>query len=172
VWAALRVAAFTEETIRAIVHTGEFSDSAAEKVLADIMITRRDKILRTYLPAVNPIVSPRFDGQRLTFENAAVVADVAKAPESYHASWFEYDNPTGSARLLSDSTSATTTIDAPAGLPTREDSFIAVDLSASSKEHETWRKPIRTYFRRSADGWQLVGLERIPDQGSVDRASR
>jgi hypothetical protein len=171
-WAALRVAAFTDETIRAIVHTGEFSDPATEKVLADIMVKRRNKILRTYLPAVNPIVSPRFDGKRLTFENAAVVADVAKAPESYHASWFEYDNPTGNTRFLSDSTSATTTIDAPVGLPTSENSFIAVDLSASSKEHEAWRKPIRTYFRRSADGWQLVGLERIPDRGSVDRASR
>jgi hypothetical protein len=171
-WAALRIAAFTDETIRAIVHTGEFSDPATEKVLADIMIKRRDTILRTYLPAVNPIVSPRFDGNRLTFENAAVAADVAKAPEGYQASWFEFDNPTGSTRFLSDSTSATTTIDAPVGLPTREDSFIAVDLSASGKEHEAWRKPIRTYFRRGADGWELVGLERIPDRASMDRASR
>ena len=171
-WAARRVAAFSDEMIRAIVHTGEFSDPAAEKAIADIMVKRRDKILRTYLPAVNPIVSPQFDGKRLTFDNAAVAADVAKAPESYDASWFEYDNPTGDTRFLSDSTSATTTIDAPVGLPTREDSFIAVDLSASSKEHETWRKPIRTYFRRSADGWQLVGLERIPERGSIARASR
>jgi hypothetical protein len=171
-WAALRVAAFTNETIRAIVHTGEFSDPTTEKVLADIMIKRRDTILRTYLPSVNPIVSPRFDGNRVTFENAAVAADVANAPESYHASWFEFDNPTGNTRFLSDSTSATTTIDAPVGLPTSEDSFLAVDISASSKEHEAWRRPIRTYFRRSADGWQLVGLERIPDRGSMDRASQ
>ncbi|HMF59612.1 MAG TPA: hypothetical protein VK595_04540, partial [Vicinamibacterales bacterium] len=152
-WAALRMAAFTDETIRAIVHTGEFSDPATERVLAGIMIKRRDTILRTYLPAVNPIVSPRFDGNRLTFDNAAVAADVAKAPESYDASWFEFDNPTGNTRLLSDSTSATTTIDAPVGLPTSENSFIAVDIAASSKEHEAWRKPIRTYFRRNADGW-------------------
>ena len=171
-WAALRMAAFTDETIRAIVHTGEFSDPATERVLAGIMIKRRDTILRTYLPAVTPIVSPRFDGNRLTFDNAAVAADVAKAPESYDASWFEFDNPTGNTRLLSDSTSATTTIDAPVGLPTSENSFIAVDIAASSKEHEAWRKPIRTYFRRNADGWQLVGLERIPDHASRDRASR
>jgi hypothetical protein len=171
-WAARRIAAFNDEMIRAIVHTGEFSDPAAEQAIGDIMIKRRDKILRTYLPAVNPIVTPRLENNRLSFDNAAVAADVAKAPESYQASWFEFDNPTGTTRFLSDSTSATTTIDAPAGLPTREDSFIAVDLSASSKEHEAWRKPIRTYFRRSADGWQLVGLERIPDRASIDRASR
>jgi hypothetical protein len=171
-WAALRIAAFTDETIRAIVHTGEFSDAATEEVLGDIMIKRRATILRTYLPAVNPIVSPRFDGNRLTFDNAAVAADVAKAPESYQASWFEFDNPTGNTRFLSDSTSTTTTIDAPAGLPTSENSFIAVDISVSSNEHEAWRRPIRTYFRRHADGWQLVGLERIPDRASIDRASR
>ena len=58
-WAARRVAAFSDEMIRAIVHTGEFSDPAAEKAIADIVIKRRDKILATYLPAVNPIVSPR-----------------------------------------------------------------------------------------------------------------
>ena len=80
-WAARRVAAFSDEMIRAIVHTGEFSDPAAEKAIGDIMIKRRNKILRTYLPAVNPIVTPRLENNRLSFENAAVAADVAKAPE-------------------------------------------------------------------------------------------
>jgi hypothetical protein len=171
-WAALRIAAFTNEMIKAIVHTGEFSDPAVEKVLADIMIKRRDKILRTYLPAVNPIVSSRFDGQQLTFENAAVAADVAKAPESYQAVWFEYDNPTGNIRFLSDSTSATTTIEAPVGLPTSEGSFIAVDISASSKGTRGLAKAdpdvLSAHRRRLAACW----LERIPDRGSMDRASR
>ena len=45
-WAAQRVAAFTDEMIRAIVHTGEFSDPAAEKQLGDILIKRRDKIVQ------------------------------------------------------------------------------------------------------------------------------
>ena len=62
-WAARRVAGFSDEMIRAIVHTGEFSDPAAEKAIGDIMIKRRDKILRTYLPAVNPIVTPRLEAQ-------------------------------------------------------------------------------------------------------------
>ena len=54
-WAARRIAAFSDDTIRAIVHTGEFGDAAAERTMADIMIKRRDKILSAYLPAVNPI---------------------------------------------------------------------------------------------------------------------
>ena len=43
-WAARRVAAFTDDLIRAAVHTGQFSDPAAEKYLADVLIKRRDKI--------------------------------------------------------------------------------------------------------------------------------
>ena len=46
-WAARRVAAFTDDLIRAAVHTGEYSDPAAEKYLADVLIKRRDKITST-----------------------------------------------------------------------------------------------------------------------------
>ena len=162
-WAALRVGAFSDEMIRAIIHTGEFSDPAAERALADIMIKRRDKILATYLPAVNPIVTPRLENDRLTFDNAAVKAGVANPPATYRASWFEFDNATGDTRPLSQTMGTTTSIDAPRGLPSATDSFIAVDISADTKEHATWRKPIRAFFRRGADGWTLVGLERIPD---------
>src|SRR4029453_17718707 len=128
----------------------------------DIMIKRRDKILQAYLPAVNPIVGPRLENNRLSFENAGVSADVAKAPALYRASWFLFDNATGENQPLSDTTSATTTIDAPSGLPTTPDSFIMVELSADSATHEAWRRPIRTYFRLGAGGWKLVGLERMP----------
>ena len=170
-WAAQRVGAFTDEMIGAMIHTGEFSDPAAERALVDIMIKRRNKILATYLPAVNPIVTPRLENNRLTFGNAAVRAGVAQPPELYRASWFQFDNATGEARPLSETTSTTSTIEAPPGLPTGAHSFVAVEISADAKEHEAWRKPIRTYFRRGADGWTLVGLERIPDSSS-DRRKR
>ena len=169
-WAAQRVGAFTDEMIRAIVHTGEFSDSTSERALGDILIKRRNKILATYLPAVNPIVTPRLENNRLTFDNAAVRAGVAKPPAAYRASWFQFDNATGETRLLSTTTSATTTIEAPPGLPTAEGSFIALDISANASDHKTWQRPIRTYFRRGASGWTLVGLERIP-QASTNGAA-
>jgi hypothetical protein len=171
-WAARRVAAFSDEMIRAIVHTGEFTDPSAEKAIADIMIKRRAKILQAYLPAVNPIVMPRLASHQLSFENAAVAADVAKAPEAYRASWFQFDNATGESRSLSETTSATTTIDAPRDLPSATGSFILVEISADSKEYEAWRRPVRTYFRLDAGGWKLVGLERMPDRpadGAVQR---
>jgi hypothetical protein len=55
-WAARRVAAFTDDLIRAAVHTGEFSDPVAEKHLSDVLIKRRDKVLRTWLVGINPLV--------------------------------------------------------------------------------------------------------------------
>ena len=50
--------------IRAAVHTGQFSDPAAEKYLADVLIQRREKIKSIYLTQVNPIVNPRLDAKR------------------------------------------------------------------------------------------------------------
>jgi hypothetical protein len=161
-WAARRVGAFTDDMIRAVVHTGQFSDPAAERAIGDIMIKRRDMILRTYLPAVNPIVAPRLADNRLSFENAAVDADVAKAPANYRAAWFTFDNATGESQPLSETTGTTTTIQAPPSLPNATGSFVLVEISADSKEHPAWRRPLRTYYRRDADAWTLVGLERMP----------
>ena len=166
-WAARRVAAFSDEMIRAIVHTGQFSAAAAEKAIADIVIKRRDKILAAYLPAVNPIVGLTLENDRLTFENAAVAAHVAQPPASYRATWAAFDNATGETRPIGETTGTTDTITAPAGLPSGANSFIAVNVAAESPEHAAWRKPVQAYFRRTASGWQLVGLERQPD---VDHA--
>jgi hypothetical protein len=171
-WAARRIAGFNEEMIRAIIHTGEFSDPAAERALGDVMVKRRDKILRAYLPAINPIVTPRLDNNRLSFENAAVAAGVASEPALYRASWFQFDNATGETRPLSEATSPTTTIQAPASLPSAAGSYVLVEISADSKEHQAWRRPIRTYFRLDTDGWTLVGLERMPDGPSAPDAQR
>jgi hypothetical protein len=169
-WAARRVVAFTDDLIRAAVHTGEFSDPAAEKYLADTLIKRRDKIASVYLVAVNPIVSPRLDANnRLTFENAAVAAGVAKGAATYRASWALFDNATGQTRPLSETQSTTTTIEAPSGLPTAAGSFIEVSISADNPAYPTWKQPIRTHFRRQSDGWKLVGLERLPETLSAVR---
>jgi hypothetical protein len=168
-WAARRVAAFTDALIRAVVHTGEFSDPAAEQDLGDVLIKRRNTIERVYMTAVNPIVSPRLDANTLTFLNAAVEQDVARAPGVYHASWMSFDNATGDTQPLATTHSATTTIAAPGDLPTAPGTIVAIDLSADS-EYPAWNKPVRTYFRRVADGWKLVGLERLPSGAASRRA--
>ena len=80
-WAARRVVAFTDEMIRTVVKAARFNDPAAEKLLADVLIARRDKIGQAYLPKINPIVDVALDPSGvLTFANAAVDARVAEPP--------------------------------------------------------------------------------------------
>jgi hypothetical protein len=171
-WAARRVMAFSDDLIRAAVRTGEYSDPAAEAYLVNVLIKRRDAIGRTYLPAINPIVDPRLDGGTLTFGNAAVSAGFAAAPARYLAVWSRFDNATGEKQRIAETESATTSMPAPPGLPAGDGGFIAVDISAESADHPSWREPIHVYFRRAAAGWTLVGLERLPDQLSSTEQPR
>jgi hypothetical protein len=168
-WAARRVMAFTDELIRAAVHTGRYSDPAAERHLAAVLIKRRDAIGRAYLTAINPIVAPRLDRSgQLTYENAAVSAGFAEAPASYHAVWSRFDNATGETRPFADAESRTTTMRAPSDLASiATGAFVAIDLGAESASHTSWRQPVRIVFRRTADGWKLVGLERLPDKSET-----
>jgi len=171
-WAARRVAAFSDELIRAAVHEGHYSDPNAEKYLGDVLIKRRNKIASIYLTAVNPVVSPGLDANgRLTFENAAVAAGVASGPATYRASWLRFDNATGETQPIAETRSSTTSIDAPTGLPTGAGTFVAVDIAVDSAGHPTWVRPVRTYFQRQAGGWKLVGLERMPDAPSSTAAA-
>jgi hypothetical protein len=164
-WAARRIAAFSDDLIRAAVRAGQYSDPKAEKYLGDVLIKRRDKILSVYLNAVNPIVNPRLDATgRLTFENAALSAGAAKGQPTYRASWMLFDNETGGTKPLSATQGQTTTLEPPAGLPTTTGSYIEVDISADLEAYPAWRQPIKTHFRRSAQGWTLVGLERLPTE--------
>ena len=94
-WAAQRVMAFSDELIRAAVKTGQLSDPKAEQHIADVLIKRRDKIGRAYLPKINPIVDPVFDGTAADFGNAAVQYRVAEAPARYTAVWSRFDNASG-----------------------------------------------------------------------------
>jgi len=162
-WAARRIAAFSDDLIRAAVRAGQYSDPNAEKYLGDVLIKRRDKILSLYLTAVNPIVNPRLGASGLTIENAAIAAGVVKGQPTYRASWMLFDNATGETKPLSTTESQTTTLAAPAGLPTAPGSYIQVDISADIAAHPSWKEPIKTHFRRTAQGWQLVGLERLPE---------
>lgn len=163
-WAALRVAAFSDRLIRDIVDAGELSDADASAYLASVLIKRRDKIARAYLPAVNPLVAPALatDGT-LTFANAAVDAGVAEAATAYRAEWFRFDNATGASKPLGETTAAEPALKAPDGGLAGAGEFVRVDVSLESAEHPSWREPVRLFFRRSAGGWNLVGLERLPE---------
>ena len=160
-WAARRLHAFSDEMLRAVVRVGQFNDPASEEMLANYLIERRNAIVRRYLPAVNPIVDVRLSPSgMLTFKNAAVEADVASAPAEYVVQWRRFDNATGATSDAGTTTSAVTNVAAPADLPSAIGTYVLAEISANG--HDSWRAPAHAYFLRQADGWKLVGFERVP----------
>jgi hypothetical protein len=160
-WAARLVARFSDEAIRAIVAKGRYSEPGAAEHLATTLIKRRDKVLRAWLTGVNPIAEPRLmaDGA-LTFENGAVAARVASAPPAYTLTWSRFDNTTG--KNIGDSVEMRVTeprAAAPKQLLEGAD-FVAVAVQTVHSDHPAWRLPVVLTFRRTATGWQAVGLER------------
>lgn len=162
-WAARRVAAFSDEAIRALVKTAGYSDPAAEQLLADVLIQRRDAIARTFLPAINPVVDVTMaaDGT-VTFGNAAVTAGVAPAPPGYSVRWAGFDNATGTATpigapVLGDALR----VAPPSALPAAPGGFVQVSIAATGGPRP-WATPVQAWFRRAAAAWRLVGFERLP----------
>lgn len=164
-WAARRVIAFTDEMIRAVVRTGQYSDPAAEQHVADTLIARRDAIGRAWLVDVNPVVDPALDASgALSFGNAAVAAGVAQPPASYEVAWLRFDNATGAVTPIgAPGRSAGGRAQPPSGLPSAEGAFVRVDIGAVDPPHPSWAIPVHAYFERTGQGWKLVGFERLPD---------
>jgi hypothetical protein len=160
-WAARRVAAFDDDLIRALVHTGQFSDATAEQHLAALLIQRRDKVARAWLPAVNPIVNPRLsETGDLTFDNAAVAALVAPAPAEYRSDWFQFNNATGESRAIGRAIGTAPLLNAPRALPSAAGDIVRIGVYAGAGAPEAWQKPVQIFFRRGSSGWALIGLER------------
>jgi hypothetical protein len=150
--------------LRAIVHTGQFSDAQAEQHLADVLIQRRDKIKSSYLAQINPIVNPRLDRTGLQIENAAIAGGMAPGEVLYRASWMRFDNATGAVSPFA-ATATIPTSNVIASLPRPalpSTGFVAVDITSHSEVHPEWSRPVRAYFRPDGEGWTLVGLDRLP----------
>jgi len=165
-WAAMKMAALTDDMLRAAVRAGRFDDPPSEAFLVKALIERRDAILRAYLPAVNPISAPALGAlNALTFENAAVSARVTDPPAGYRAVWSRFDNATGLSQRIGETSGTGLTLSAPAGMPTAPGSFIHVEISATGSVPAAWTVPVHAYFKRVGGEWKLVGFERMPDSG-------
>ena len=164
-WAARRVMAFSDELIRAIVKTGQYSDPKAEEHLGTVLIKRRNKIGQACLARINPLVSFSLTPSGvLTFENAAVRTGMAKAPASYAATWSEFNNNTGTTRPIGETKGLNELMNAPSGLPSSVGSFVQAEVRSVGAPHASWEKPVRVTFHRLERGWKLVGLERMADE--------
>ncbi len=151
-WAAKIVLAFTDEDIRALVETGEYSDPRVVEYLVTTLAQRRDKIGRTYFSRVLPLDSFNVRDGELLFEDLAVQHGFRPAPE-YRVSWSKFDNGSGTLTPLPEETSFR--------LPSRfsslaEGDFLAARITASIDE----RKTVTVYVRKKGNAAEVVGIER------------
>jgi hypothetical protein len=160
-WAARLVARFSNEAIRALVMKARYSDPVSAAYIADTLIARRDKVLKTWLTGVNPVVEPRLSADgTLTFENAAVAAGVAMAPNAYVVSWSKFDNATDAAIGAAVDVNATgPRVEAPASVLDGSE-YVSAAIRSVHPGFPHWNSPVTVYFRRVAGGWQPVGLDR------------
>ena len=160
-WAARIVARFGERQVRAIVEKARYSDPRATDYVVRTLMKRREKVLRTWLNKVNPIVDAQLTGDgMLTFKNAAVEAGVATAAESYALQWFAFDNAANTKSNVGEVVVTRTLSSAapPALLAGHE--YIGVSVTGTHSTHKDWSQPATLYFRKDAARWQWVGVTR------------
>lgn len=163
-WAASKMVPFTDDMIRAIVRTAEWSDQRNVDAVSAFLIERRNAILEKYLVASNPVTSPALaaDGT-LTFENLAVTAGVATPPEGYRVRWLAFDNATGDTTPIAETSASGLRSTAPPGIWTTTTPYLLLQIAAVGAPDPAWTMPVHAYFRRQGDRWTLVGFERQPE---------
>jgi hypothetical protein len=150
-WAAKLVMAFSDEDIRALVGTGEYTDPEVAEWIARCLVERRNRIGRTYFAKVLPVDGFRIENGRLAFEDLGAEYGLA-SPREYSARWFEYDNDRDVLTLITGAEGVTlprVASSAPNG------AYYAARISADVAGME-----VTVTFRKEADGLPVVGIDR------------
>ena len=145
-WAAKQVVAFTDEEIRAIVQTGEYS-KAAENWIVSTLIERRNRIGRVYFSRVLPLDHFRMAGNTLTFDDLHGISP----PRAYTIEWRRFDS---AKDALSDSIGSGPEMP-PAASSIPVGSYVAARIHAGEAAMN-----VTVYLRREIDTFHVVGLDR------------
>ncbi|WP_321476765.1 hypothetical protein [uncultured Paludibaculum sp.] len=140
-WAAKKVMAFTDDDIRAIVETGQYSDASVVDYLARTLAERRDKIGRAYFSKGLALEHFTVDGGTLKFDDLAVKFGFLQ-PRQYDVAWFSFDNAAG-------------TLTPADGLGAVAGPFAAARVTVPGDSG----KSVTVYFRRSS--MDVAGIERV-----------
>lgn len=153
-WAAKLVMSFSDEEIRSIALTGQYSDPRAAEWIADCLIVRRDKIGRAHFARVLPLEDFEIVHGELTFVDLEIENGFV-ADRDYEVEWFRYNNETDEHAVL---LSAGVGPEVPPLLLSVEDGgYFGARLFATGDDPE---KATAVYFRREADTFKVVGIDR------------
>ncbi|MDX2151220.1 MAG: hypothetical protein SFV54_10845 [Bryobacteraceae bacterium] len=153
-WAAKKVMAFTDDEIRAIVTGGQYSDPAAAKYVADVLIERRNKVGRAFLDGVLPLEEFQVREGRLEFRDLAAHYGF-RAARPHRVRWALLDNETNEVSAIpggeGDVAPRAVTM-----LPEGRYVVAAIDAIAASEAGKT----VSVYFRKQGGGYRVVGVDR------------
>jgi hypothetical protein len=151
-WAAKQILAFTDDDIRAVVDTGQFTDPRAVEYLTDTLAERRDRIGRLFLSRVLPIDHFRVENSELRFDDLAVQHEFEKA-RNYDVRWYHFDNMTGQRTLITARASARLPQEA---LRAAAGSYFSAVIATPAVP----QKSVTVTLRKTTSGYRVVGCSR------------
>ena len=150
-WAAKQVMAFTEEDIRTIVETGQYSNPAAIDWLVQCLWERRTKIGQTYFAKVLPLDQFRVENGKLMFDDLEIRYGFIPSRQ-YSVEWSEFANRTEEHKPLSGANSF--------AIPAQAQSAAVGSYFAARSTAEDPAKATTVYVRKEKDGFTVVGIDR------------
>ncbi len=141
--------AFTDDEIRAIVQTGQYSKEAEDWITA-ALIERRNRIGRTFFARVLPLDRFRVAANALQFDDLNVTYGFAP-PRDYTVEWYGFDN----AKDMFLDRIGTGSALPPAAQSIAAGSYIAARIHAGDSAMQ-----VHAFLRKRPDGFELVGLDR------------
>ena len=167
-WAASIVARFTDAMIRSVVEDARLSNHAASSYLADVIIRRRDKVVRWGLTQTNPL--DRFEVRagavpELTFDNAATRLSLVDSRPRYQVQWSAWDNRTGAMRVAGDPiASADRRIVVPASAWGPRDGagvcYAIASIATLDPGFTQWASAVHVTIREHGGLLDIVGIDR------------
>lgn len=152
-WGAKQVAAFTDDDIRALVTTGEYTDPAAAEWIARTLIERRDRIGRYYFANVLPLDGFRIENGHLKFDDLGERYDATRTAQTYTTRWLRLVNDSGALVPLE----AADSLKVPSEVARDQDSYYAVGIQRPGEDPE---REVTVYVRARNGDHRVVGVER------------
>ncbi len=150
-WAAKQVMHFSNEDIRAIVSTGEYSNPEAEAYLAEVLIERRNRIGEAYLHLGGGLDRFRVAGDLLTFADLPVQYGLVEENRKRMVRWRTFRPGAG---LTGDVVATYVTASEALPIPASGAAFLAATIHTPGYGHT------RVYLHREGEGREVVGVER------------
>jgi hypothetical protein len=142
---------FTDDELRALAATGQYSDPATADYLAEMLAARRDKIGEAFLDLGGGLDRFRIEDGQVHFTDLLAAHGLAPRGRERQAVWQTFDNATGTTGpVLAETTETDTSV----ALPTTNAPFLQLTL-ATPGDGAT-----RVFLRRAERRYEVVGLQR------------